>query len=207
MKKECMSCKRVLAEGSQANGISHGLCTNCFLNRFSEIPPDQIVSQSQQMANMLPYATVVLDGRLCVIAFNNEAARLWGVMPQWMLGHSFFDEIAPSANIEAFQGLAAANVKSVTPFIRTFEFKFQFSGIERLLEVTLKSGHGRVALVLKPPASLARARTGPHTIPKSEKPPSPSNTVQIMMDGLFETRPDEDLTIRLVIPLLRDDSD
>jgi hypothetical protein len=198
-----MSCKRVLAEGSHSGGVSHGLCTHCFLDRFSAVPQDRMASQSQQMANLLPHATVLLDGLLCVVAFNDEAARLWRVLPSWVLGQSFFDEVAPYANVDTFRGLAAAHVRSHTPFTHSF----QFPGSPRPMEVTLKSGQGRVALVIKPPASASspRSRTGAHVVPVAPLEPraASSNTMQIMMEGLFETRTDEDVTIRMVNPLLK----
>lgn len=114
----------------------------------------------------LPYGVITVDGRGRVLHYNEAESRMVGLAPHLVLGRSFFEEIAPCTQVQAFQGRFERFVEGGAGLgVESFDFVFPFSTgaqeVTILLTPARRRGQYQICILRREgaaPVSLSRRR-------------------------------------------------
>jgi photoactive yellow protein len=112
--------------------------------------PD-IFELSREALDELPVGALVLDRSGIILRYNRAEATLAGRVPNQTIGLSFFNDIAPCANVEAFRGRFDAFARETDSGVERFTFSFAFRWGREDVAITLlrKAGHAEITLLVR----------------------------------------------------------
>ncbi len=113
---------------------------------------------SDEELDTLPFGVIALDEQGIILRYNLYESRLARLDRNQVLGRKFFDDVAPCAKVESFQGrvhqgIASGQTGSLGRFPFLFDFRFGAQEVE--VEVVRPAGLPRYYLLIN------RRRVGP----------------------------------------------
>jgi len=132
----CAWCGVVLRQGDPEQSPSHGICVGC-VAESGLVPVEDLSALDQAALDAIPYGIIRLDAEGRVVAYNLAESELSRCAPEQVLGKRFFEEVAPCADTETFQGRlqrlqAAGEARS-----ETFHYLFRFKHGQTLVRIAM----------------------------------------------------------------------
>lgn len=135
---ECLWCGRELTEEEFNRG---DLCSAC--EQVSTGIPDL----SEEQLNKLPFGVIQVNREGIILSYNEAEHRLSGLYDTDIVGHNFFTEIAPCADVQEFKGRFDDFLNSSELSVR-FDFTYRFNRRDIEVQITFLRVNHELAFVL-----------------------------------------------------------
>lgn len=146
----CQTCSRRILRpaGDVFEGVSHGLCVDCFADSFEDASRQTLPSVASNDLERLPMGAILLDDELRVVGFNQAETRTTGLAADKVLGRHFFHEIAPCMDGPEIGHWCAEHVQREETSRRDIDWVLTLRDGKRVAELKLIAGRGRVAITI-----------------------------------------------------------
>ncbi|MCA8950019.1 MAG: PAS domain-containing protein [Planctomycetes bacterium] len=127
----CAWCNLTIRPGDSGDDdSSHGICFDC-VKALGLFPTEDVRRLTAEELDRLPIGVIELDRDGVVRRYNEAEARAAGLSKDQVVGHHFFDEVAPCTTVREFQGRFEEMRRSPNSCREELDFVFHFATGDR----------------------------------------------------------------------------